>query len=238
MLTDSEDDKGSVTAAPSFKVMTDHSSGTVYKMNPTNGERVYATRKKGPAGFRVAVFDDLVELENEIPHLLLEAEPKANVVMKRPAAAPKKKTPLRKLEEEVAEAAKNEEATPVEEEAEAPAEEDKGEEEEDTDADDDSVCPPTVQYDEQGIDRSNVPKFEAAKMKRVKSDASEQSYITAPLYNSSDSKPVLIVSVSAVMAARSNKNHKDVIDNIYNQLKGKLVFDKAQALQLRSQFLS
>ena len=142
-LDDSEDDTAPVTAAPSFKVMTDYSSGKVYKMHPT-GQRTYAVMKKGPGGFQIAVFSDPpCELETEVPNLLLEAQPQK--IMKRPAAAPsKKKTPLAKLEEEV------EEDAPVEEQVQAPGEEEdaegEGEEEEACDDEDDEV--PTVEYDE------------------------------------------------------------------------------------------
>ena len=72
--------------------------------------------------------------------------------------------------------------------------------------------------------------------KPVKSVASKQSYITGPVLGSK--KAVLIVAVSESMASKQNKDHKDVIDEIYAQLLAKGTFDKAHALQIRSQILS
>ena len=239
----SEDEIAFVTATAttklSFQILTDHSSGRLYKMNSVTGERVFATMAKGPAGFQKATFadDPAVELDTEIPNLLLDAQPKKT--MKKPAAAPQKKTPLKELEAEVEKEAKLEKIPPVEEE-ESPDEEDEEEEEEEEEAEADDVSVASTRgYDEQGIDRSSVPKFESAKMKKpVKSDGSGQSYITGPAKGSGSEKAVLIVAVTATMASRKGLNHKDVIDKIFDKLKAKVTFDKAHALKIRSELLS
>ena len=68
----------------------DHAKGVLVRMNNATGEKQYAAMMAGPKKIQIAKFGT-EQIETEIPNLLLSCRLAAKAVMKRPAAAPKKK---------------------------------------------------------------------------------------------------------------------------------------------------
>ena len=232
-----------VASRPTRLALVDAGKCHLYRFAP-DGSKEIAVMKAGEQGFLQGWFGLEGPFPSEIPNIMLQL-PALPIIMKRPAAAPKRKPQQQEEPEEQEEIAETE----IDEDEEEEGDEEEGEEEQEEEEEEEE------QEDEEGMEEEDLENddlvsdakrpapldvsiFFGDEIAITKSEKSAQSYITGAVVKGAPrSKYKLVVAVSRVMAQNHGKEHMVVADKIFEILEKKTSFSKAQAIKIRDQAL-